>query len=265
MIDELRGMNIKLQKEKGTLIAFRQQSLNYDFHVMNTLENDGGIDEEVLRAFAQHEGRQTSYGMSLNYSLGTMSPQIRSFERCLSSRIIEEQKRSSSRCIVSLRPQTTSLTRSSVFGRVEGGQTSCKNEMSIDIPDSINKNQQFSIDNYRSPSRIITSNLVNTAPEENVDVSLNPVTVSVSTSATLRGINKDEMAEQATMATSPVPSVLFPHSRQEAHVSTPPLLSAGVSDTQQGEQEVEVLLAINGTTYEDAASILSNIRRRHGL
>ncbi|ORC93079.1 uncharacterized protein TM35_000024050 [Trypanosoma theileri] len=285
MIDELRGMNIKLQKEKDTLIAFRQQSLNHDFHVMNHLENDGGIDEEVCRAFAQHEGRQSSYGMSFNNSLGTMTPQVRSFVRSLvaqlrderrkrleveeqSSRMIGEQQLTIQRLEDRLRPQTTSLTRNSVFGRVEGTQTSCKNGISTEVSDLINKDHHhphFPIDRYRSPSRIITTTLVNTASEDAIAVSSNPVSASVRTSTTIHDIHKDEMAEQATLTASPVQPISFPHSRQEVHVSTTPLLSSVRSDVRQEEREVEVPLAIHGTTYEDAESILSNIRRRHGL
>ncbi|PWU98052.1 hypothetical protein C4B63_13g275 [Trypanosoma cruzi] len=153
MIDELRGMNIRLQKERDALILFRQQSLNHDLHLMNNLENDGGIDEEARRAYAKYEGQKNSYGTPYNGSLGAMTPRSRGFVRSLvaqlrderrkrleveeqSSRMIGEQQLTIQRLEDRLRPQVVA-PRSVLVARLESPHVSSHQRASNEEKDAV--------------------------------------------------------------------------------------------------------------------------------
>ncbi|RNF06491.1 uncharacterized protein Tco025E_07547 [Trypanosoma conorhini] len=253
MIDELRGMNIRLQKEKDALISFRQQSLNHDLQLMNHLENDGGIDEEVRRTYAKFEGRQSSYEACCNGSLRAMTPRSRGFVRSLvaqlrderrkrleveeqSSRMIGEQQVTIQRLEDRLRPQAVA-PRSSLAARMESPQASSHKKTS-NGGDASNTPVQFDC----------------------TDATGGPVS-----STTLRVVNQEGVASEVRSTVPVVPPIPLPgRSREIVVIASDPLPDAE-SKQEEVAPAVEFPLAIHGTSYEDAAAILSDIRRRHGL
>ncbi|ESL10384.1 hypothetical protein TRSC58_01885 [Trypanosoma rangeli SC58] len=254
MIDELRGMNIRLQKERDALISFRQQSLNHDLQLMNNLENDGGIDEEVRRAYTKFEGQQSPYGASYNGSVGAVAPPYsRGFVHSLvaqlrderrkrleveeqSSRMIGEQQVTIQRLEDRLRPQTVA-PRSSLAARMESSQAF--------YPKKASNEEEVS----NTPMRSYRT--------EAVCEPILPTTPHVT--------NQDEVTSQVRPTAPIVPPILLPDRNKEIDVLvSDPLLHAG-SNEQEDAPNVDASLAIHGTSYEEASAILSDIRKRHGL
>ncbi|KEG08465.1 hypothetical protein DQ04_07121000 [Trypanosoma grayi] len=262
MIDELRGMNIKLQKEKDALIAFRQQSLNHDFHLMNKLEVDGGIDDEVRRAYAHHDRSQASHGMTYGINpLSTMSPTVRNFVRSLvaqlrderrkrleveeqSSQMIGEQQLTIQRLEDRLR-LPAAAPRTSLFGRMETSQASCHNGAPNEERDAINTPMQHPSGVSRGAS----------SPPPATAVVMEP----------LHGTNRGEKPQHATAAAPLALSTPITHLGGGENI-TPASTAVSSARSAEAQSAPEVPpLALYGANYEDAAAMLSGIRRRHGL
>ncbi|EKF27695.1 hypothetical protein MOQ_008574 [Trypanosoma cruzi marinkellei] len=254
MIDELRGMNIRLQKERDALILFRQQSLNHDLHLMNNLENDGGIDEEARRAYAKYEGQKSSYGTSCDCSLGAMTPRSRGFVRSLvaqlrderrkrleveeqSSRMIGEQQLTIQRLEDRLRPQVMA-PRSGLVARLESPHVSSLQRLSNEEKDAVNTPLQHPC-------------------ADSVSAPMSSPNFSV--------VNQDKRITEVHPMASAVPPIPLPERNKEAVINEKVHQSPAVSMDQQITPPVEVPLTIHGTSYDDAAAILSDIRKRHGL
>ncbi|EAN86101.1 hypothetical protein C3747_7g470 [Trypanosoma cruzi] len=254
MIDELRGMNIRLQKERDALILFRQQSLNHDLHLMNNLENDGGIDEEARRAYAKYEGQKNSYGTPCNGSFGAMTPRSRGFVRSLvaqlrderrkrleveeqSSRMIGEQQLTIQRLEDRLRPQVVA-PRSVLVSRLESPQVSSHQRASNEEKDAVNTPLQCPcVDSVSAPM----------------------------SSPTFSVVNQEKRLTEVNPMAPVVPPIPLPERNKEAVITEQVHQSPAVSMDQQITPPLEVPLKIHSTSYDDAAAILFDIRKRHGL